>query len=242
MKLTSKELKRLARQTLINRYGTPVGAYIMIQVILNALILPFILFFQESLLSKIVYLLASFIISIINGLFICGLIKLLLAMIRKQPYQINDIFYCFKNHPDRYIIVTFIISIPSFIFQIPSSFLDTSSESLENLFVNWGISAGFNLLQVIALTIISLFFGLSGILLIEHQEMTPSEVLKESLRLLKGNKGRMFSLMFSFLGMFILGILSISIGFLWVLPYYYTTLCFFYLNLTNQLPSYDVTI
>lgn len=240
MNLTSKELKILAQDTLANRYITAVGAYVLIEIIVSAIILPFSSFssIQTNLMGNIVYLIAVYLITLLSALFSCGLTKLLLAMIRKEPYQITDIFYCFKNHPDRFIIVAFIMSFPSFIVQVPTFFMEYDLSG--NNFVFWGLYGGILILVMLISFIIYFNFALANLFLLDYQDMTPIEALKESSRLLKGNRIRLFKLVLSFLGMLLLCCLTFGLGLLWVGPYFLTTQCLFYLNLTNQLPTYDM--
>ena len=55
--------------------------------------------------------------------------------------------------------------------------------------------------------------------------------LGESVRLMRGNKLRYIYLSLSFTGVYVLTFLSFGIGYLWVLPYIYTTYILFYLDL-----------
>ena len=46
--------------------------------------------------------------------------------------------------------------------------------------------------------------------------------------MMAGNKGKLFCLGCRFIGWFLLGIVTLGIGFLWILPYYYASLSKFY--------------
>jgi len=46
--------------------------------------------------------------------------------------------------------------------------------------------------------------------------------------MMKGNRWKLFCLFWRFFGWFLLGILSLGIGFLWIMPYLQTTLARFY--------------
>ena len=71
-------------------------------------------------------------------------------------------------------------------------------------------------------------------LLIDHPEMKPAAAFRESSRLMKGNRMRLFLLHCSFLGWLLLGICSCFIGFLWIEPYFEQTCVSFYFELTGE--------
>ncbi len=58
--------------------------------------------------------------------------------------------------------------------------------------------------------------------------MTGSDSLRKSKAMMKGNRWKLFCLFWRFFGWFLLGILSLGIGFLWIMPYLQTTLIRFY--------------
>ena len=58
----------------------------------------------------------------------------------------------------------------------------------------------------------------------EFPELGIRKALRLSILLAKGHRWDIFKLDFSFIGWFLLGCLSLGIGFLWILPYYYMTM------------------
>ncbi|TKI12287.1 DUF975 family protein, partial [Bacillus wiedmannii] len=56
----------------------------------------------------------------------------------------------------------------------------------------------------------------------------------ESRRMMNGHKMDYFLLCLSFLGWFILSILTLGIGFLWLVPYFYTTSAAFYEEISKE--------
>ncbi|MFD2670637.1 DUF975 family protein [Marinicrinis sediminis] len=77
-------------------------------------------------------------------------------------------------------------------------------------------------------------YSMAYYLMIDHPELKPMEAIRESTRLMEGNKMRYFKLNLSFLGWYILCVLSCGIGFLWVLPYLYTTQALFYESIQKE--------
>jgi len=73
-------------------------------------------------------------------------------------------------------------------------------------------------------------------ILAENEDMSVIEAMKESARIMKGNKFRLFILSLSFIGWFILGVITLGIGFLWITPYYTITATNFYKEIS--VPEY----
>ena len=58
--------------------------------------------------------------------------------------------------------------------------------------------------------------------------ITPSEAIAESERIMKGHKTELFTLMLSFIGWWLLTIITCGIASIYVMPYYTATLTNFY--------------
>ncbi|MGI8369100.1 DUF975 family protein [Priestia megaterium] len=65
-----------------------------------------------------------------------------------------------------------------------------------------------------------------------------NQAITESRRLMNGYKGQYFLLLLSFLGWFLLSIITLGIGFLWSIPYLSASLARFYENLLNERSSH----
>ena len=72
-------------------------------------------------------------------------------------------------------------------------------------------------------------------ILIDNPELSPNEARLKSIEMMRGRKGKMFGLDLSFIGWFLLGILSLGIGFIWISPYFRTTKAAFYSDLKEEL-------
>jgi uncharacterized membrane protein len=80
----------------------------------------------------------------------------------------------------------------------------------------------------------SISFSQAEFLYLDHPDMPVKELLKESIRMMRGNKLRYFYLQLSFIGMMLLVVLTCGIGYLWVAPYKDTTLILFYEELMEN--------
>ena len=77
----------------------------------------------------------------------------------------------------------------------------------------------WSLLFVIPGIIAAYRYSMIDYIMAENPNMSVMDVLRESKRMMKGNKWRLFCLQFSFIGWAILAQLSFGIGYLWLHPY-----------------------
>jgi len=69
----------------------------------------------------------------------------------------------------------------------------------------------------------------------DNTNFSAFEALNQSKQMMTGFKGKLFRLWLSFFGWFLVGIITLGIGFLWVLPYYNTAKANFYQDLKDHL-------
>lgn len=86
----------------------------------------------------------------------------------------------------------------------------------------------WSLLLLIPGIIKGLAYSQAYFLLKDHPEYSTLEAITESRKRMVGYKWKYFLLNLSFIGWGILCIISLGIGFLWLIPYYSTTLAEFY--------------
>lgn len=241
MKRSSKELKALAREALLGQYGSLIGAMFllgMFSVILESVPVT-ITRNREDTTSLIIQFVVTLIISVLVYLLQIGMTVIILHMTRRQTYSLSDLFYTFRAHPDRFIIVSVIQIGISMILQIPAYIF---------LFLYPGDTIKRVLLYLLLLLagsivsfIVLLGFTLADLLLIDNESLGAIDAIRQSWAMMHGNKGRFFYLQISFFGLALLCILTLGIGMLWLYPYMMTTEAFFYLDLTGEIdqPHYD---
>ena len=117
---------------------------------------------------------------------------------------------------------------------------------LKEGFQNYGRTFLTGFLRDLFIFLWSLLFIIPGIMkgysymlvpyiLLDEPDLSPTEVLKRSEQLMKGNRWRAFLLDLSFLGWIIFGILTLGIGLVfWTNPYMDSTDAALYLELKNQ--------
>lgn len=117
------------------------------------------------------------------------------------------------------------------------------------LHVVWGMILStiyiflWTLLLIIPGIIKSYSYALTPYILVEHPEMSANEAIEESMRLMDGHKFDLFYLQLSFIGWAILSILSLGLGFFWLIPYQMTAQAAFYRDIKNEaMPLQDNVI
>ena len=88
-----------------------------------------------------------------------------------------------------------------------------------------------SLLLVIPAVIFYYMFSQIFYLLADNPQIGAVEVLKKSAEMMKGYKWKLFCLHLSFIGWYLLGIVTFGIAFIWVGPYIKTANTIFYENL-----------
>ncbi len=86
----------------------------------------------------------------------------------------------------------------------------------------------WTLLLIIPGVIKSYSYSMAGFIMSENPEISAKGAMEMSMKMMNGNKFRLFCLRLSFIGWFILGILTLGIGLLWIIPYMNAATAAFY--------------
>lgn len=246
-KRTSADLKRLAREALIGRYGVMAGASaLMIALNILSVLIPDWIFPGYSAISQIGRFAVSVVISLFVSLFSAGYARLALDVTYGKKPPFGNMLYPFFHQPDRFLLAYLILTVIQMILQIPvylisdhySPSISASgtialSESLTYLTVVMLCSSISTLIYVL----ITLRYVMTSYLLLDYETIGPVQSLKESARMMKGHKCRYFYISVSFIGVLFLGVLTCGIGLLWAMPYMETTISFFYRDLKNDIET-----
>lgn len=79
-------------------------------------------------------------------------------------------------------------------------------------------------------------YAMAPYLLAEHPEMTAMDAIELSKQMMDGNKGRLFCLQLSFIGWYLLVLLTAGFGWVFLAPYTKAADAAFYMELTGRLP------
>lgn len=124
------------------------------------------------------------------------------------------VFYGFKNHPPLYHCRTaFDYCNADQLYSCDHRccvifVLDKSPAAIAVLVI-------LGIVSTILAVFVQMWYALALYLLLDHPQMKARESLKISRQIMKGNKGRLFYIYLSFIGLQILCLLSLGIGSLW---------------------------
>lgn len=143
---------------------------------------------------------------LIDGPMLLGVTIFSLALARKQEADVSQIFLGFND---------FLRALVTYLLMMLFILL-------------WG------LLLIIPGVIASLAYSQVFYILAEDKNIKPMDALRKSKAIMEGHKGELFRLGLQFLGWFLLSILTLGIGLLWVLPYFQTTMVLFYDKISKK--------
>jgi len=234
---SSAQLKSLAKGQLLGKYSTVIGAFLLSQLIMLALsALPGFFVNTQTIFGMVINFLVTFIISLFSGILSSGQAYIYLKISCNRPCRASDIFYGFSNHPDKALLLQLAISSISTISILPA----TVFAYLGNYTMNMMLILPTCLL-LIAGTITTAYFSLAFsqvyYLLLDFPNYSASQLLTLSMRIMKGNKARLFYITVSFLPLYLLGMLSCGVAMLWIIPYVNATMTNFYLDLIQNRQS-----
>lgn len=235
MKRSSANLKTLARESLNGNFGLPILANLIIVVLVILFSMLVTAFLDtSSITSMITNQILLYMLSLLIALCNAGYGKMLLNVNRRQPYTISNLFYVFSHNPDRFLVVNLLFLLVQILFGLPLDILSYTTSDIETSMV---FSMLTLLIQALVNLIVSTFFGLANYLLLDNPDMGAIAALKESLCLMKGNKGRYLYIQFSFLPLYLASVFTCYIGMLWLIPYMQTTMAYFYMDVAGELDA-----
>ena len=220
--MTSSELRAIARRNLEGTWGISVGVA-LVAAILGGLIvgtgsninfnfnedtvrnLPPIFWTVLLPLVSVAGLL-GIVSFILGGTVELGYAKFLLKQYDRKELQFSDLFSQFERFGTGF-----------------------AQKFLRTLYtVLW------TMLFVIPGIVKSLSYAMTPFILNDHPEMTASEAIKASQKLMDGHKMDLFILGLTFIGWEILACLTMGIGFLFLNPYMNAAYAAFYRNISGQ--------
>lgn len=242
MKRASKELKRIARDLLNDRYSIPIGAFLTAGLIPAVLEFPFLLSAgsDTSWMQRAVYLIARFLILLIAHVLDAGVVYMHLNMTRKKEYSLSQIFYPLKNGTERYFGAAFLLC-----FLLAAGCLPVVAGGVCFYIMELSIKTVLiltvaALLSLLLVAACMLNFNFVSFFLLDYPKMKVWDSFVECRRMMRGNKKRFLFLVLSFIGWGFLIFCSFGIASIWVKPYLTQTMVNFYLDCTTELDRIPV--
>lgn len=229
------ELKASAKEHMFGHYGTAIGAYLLVTFGTGIFTLMVLSMTGDTstVIGTCIYIIVSFAIAVIRGLFSSGIAYFYLKIACDQHVVTGDIFYGFYFNPDKALriqvflsLITYVGSIPEFIaiYRLPAH--PEPMDYLPYLLCS--------ALTTLVSFILNLFYAQSFFLLHDFPQYTATELLSTSRSLMRGHKRKLFYIQISFFPLFLLATLSCGIAMLWIVPYMNATLTEFYLDLIKN--------
>lgn len=242
---SSSELKALARGQLLGHYGTVIWAMMLAEILqLIATDIVTSLLDTSTTFGTVVYYAVTILTAILLGLFSVGQAYLFLKLACGQMISISDIFYGFRKQMDKSLIVLTVITVLINLCTAPYTYFMGKLMTV-NISPSMSFQYAWNFdyflpfciaftLGSVAVILIDLLFSQVFYLLLDFPDYSAKDILLYGIRLMKGNMGRLFYIEVSFIPLFLLGILSLGIGLLWITPYVNATMANFFLDLMEH--------
>lgn len=215
----------------------------------NRLFLDYDLYNYASSISVIkVSLLWRMFIWIINLIFVgalsFGIARFFIKLVRRNNPKIENLFDGFKILGTT-ILTHIVLSIFKFLWYalaaiviillgVVGTFVFNNPTYTEGQLITSIL--GFITLASIIYIGVSIFlnrYALTYYILSDNSSLEVMDSINKSVELMKGNKIRLFLLYLSFIGWYVLGMVSFGIGFIWILPYVEATIAEFYNSLAR---------
>ncbi len=201
--LDQKLIKNEAKEITKNNFKT-IWISLGINFLISLIYLGLFNYFIKDPESNIA-MAVSLLYNLITIPFSFGLSKYLLNIIRGEKTSLKDLIYYYHNH----LIDTLVLSI-----------------SLSIMY-----SLGLNLF-ILPMIILFLMFGFSENILIDGT-YNLIDALTKSYKLMQGYKWDYFNFLISYTLWFLLGIVTMGLAFVWVLPYFMIAQKLYYIKLVE---------
>jgi uncharacterized membrane protein len=175
--------------------------------------LPILVCFLIGLIISVpsfIPFIGGIIVLIITGPFTLGMCKYFIKFVRSEHPNLETMFDGFKMFSSSFVLAL-LISLFTFLW---------------------------TLLLIVPGIIASLRYSMAFYILNDRPEIGSLDAINLSKQMMLGNKGKLFCLYLSFIGWGLLCILSLGIGFLWLVPYMQTAEANFYEDLKAASTDY----
>ena len=236
-----RELKNYAKQAMSGKYGILILAFVAVQALaLISSMISSALFPGEETIDIVLSYAFTFILTLLINVVAAGMNYMYLNIARGKAYSLNDLFYFYRHHPDRVIVVGFFMAVLNLLTMLPYTIYSNANlpgkdASVEAL-ITW-LYTGVVLMIVgmIVYQILVIPLEMTYYILADKPELKSTEAMKESLEMMHGNFGRYLMLKISFIPLMFLSVFTFYIALLWIFPYMAMTEVMFYRDLTGEL-------
>ncbi len=249
---SAAELKAIARGKLLGNYSTIVAAILMVDLMIAGVhLLTEKTVDLYVLTGMVIYAAISFIVILISTVFTVGELGMYMELACGGTVKVTDIFAGFRRHPDKVITLGFMILIRCCVWVLPAA--------ITYCFILFGgyegdililLLAGLLIIGIVGALYTYLRFSQCFYIILDYPDLSVKEIMDHSIKLMEGNYGRYLYMALSFIPLYLLCVLSLGIGLLFVGPYRGMTGTEFYLGLAkhtlfnndDRMASYEPTL
>ncbi len=226
MKLTSAEYKEIARNALKGNWGRAIGA-MLIAACLGA-------FFTSLYFISHFMFVMSIAICIFENLPHYFLMLVGIGIVLA-------IFFFFAGGPARFGYIDFNLALLDRRKAVPSMVLGKFSLIWKGMYMKIALFAYelfFTILLIIPGIVTMYAYAMVPYILEEKRDYTVRKAMKMSRKIMRGHKWKLFCLRFSFLGWYVLSILTFGLALFYVLPYMNTAEAVFYNEISGRADAF----
>ena len=196
----AKDFRNAAWKDMKGSWGTLALIYFLYTIILGALGAVNGLNALRIVFLSILSIAASVAVLLLSGPFNLGIHISALDVSRKQPVSVGSLFEGFKSFGDS-LALYLLTGIFTFLWSL--------------LLIVPGIIKAYS-------------YSMGFFVLADRPDLSGNQAHKRSMYLMKGHKWRLFCLDFSFIGWYLLSLLTLGILAFWIYPYHMTARAEFY--------------
>lgn len=220
MNLSSKVLKERAKVSLKQDLGAAMAVYIIYMTIISVSTVPSAISNAMNVISSALdsqsdqfginflsfSITAPILTVVLSGFLSVGMARFYLNLADRKKAQISDLF---SQIPHFGNVLVYMLLSTIFIFL-------------------------WSLLFLVPGIIAALGYAMAPYILAEHPEISAPDALKMSKQMMKGNKGKLFRLQLSFIGLSLLCVLTFGIGYLFLFPYMQASVAEFFNEVSGK--------
>lgn len=230
---SSAELKGMAREHLFGNYGSAIGAYVLMQMLMYAVSMLLVSVLPDGTVGYVLEAIVEVLMLLIYGVFAASITYIYLNLNCGNRINASMIFYGFKACRDKAVKIQLFIMIRYFLAALPLIAAVVLYLILNSpiLYVFMGLGAVILICGVVYfyLTYMPAFYMIH-----DFPNYDVEQLLNMAAEMMQHNKGKALYIYISFIPLKLLAILSFGIASLWVEPYMQATYAEFYLNLAHN--------
>jgi uncharacterized membrane protein len=230
-------LKISAKDKLIGKYKAAVSVMLftqLLQIIASEILARVSIFSTFGLVFNIVL---TFCMLVIIGIIELGLCLFFLNIACDQPFSTNQLFHGFTLQNNHVLYLSALFALLQLICMKPGQIL--FQLFMLTFDTRYMVPTIMLLLAgILIYTPLSLMLSQSFYLILDFPDASAREIIKYSMKIMKGHKKQLFALQLSFLPLMLLCTITthigmLNVGMLWLLPYMTMANTLFYLDLMH---------